>query len=102
MLMKKIIFMLSCLALSFTACRKESVQETSPGNEINGEIITYKLKNGGQVTVRVTKKGEYILGGDIILSKEQIEFLKRNGVGCTEGPTTESTFTDEFHKLWPG
>lgn len=87
------------LLLCFAACKKETIRQNHE-SKINGETVTYKLKNGGQVTVFINKKGEYIIGGDVVLSTEQIAFLNENKVNGTE-VSTESTFTNEFQKVWP-
>lgn len=84
-----------------SACKKEaSIKEEQ--TEAPGKTITYHLKNGGQVTVAINNKGEYVIGGDVILSKDQIAYLEYNKVGGDKSTTPRSTFITEFQKLWPG
>lgn len=98
--MKKIHLFLVFL-LCFVACKKDNISQNQESIDL-GKTITYNLKNGGKVSVFINKKGEYIVGGDVILSAEQIAFLNANRIGSKDGPSTESTFTNEFQKLWPG
>lgn len=98
--MKKIYLFLVFL-LCFVACKKDNISQNQESIDL-GKTITYNLKNGGKVSVFINKKGEYIVGGDVILSAEQIAFLNANRIGSKDGPSTESTFTNEFQKLWPG
>lgn len=97
--MKKIYYLFFFLFL-FTACKKNNeISKEQPVN--NGQSVIYKLKNGGQVTVFIDKEGRYIVGGDVILSAGQISYLKTQSVDNKGGVTTESTFVDQFEKLWP-
>ena len=99
--MKKIYYAITVLIIFLSACKKEaSIKEEQ--QETPGKTITYHLKNGGEVTVAINKKGEYIVGGDVILSKDQIAYLEYNKVGDGKETTPRSTFTGEYQKLWPG
>jgi len=92
-----------CCVLSVIGCKKNEMHEDvlSPKDTIvNGKSILYKLKNGGQVSIFINEKGENILGGDIILSDDQIAYLEHNKQSNTGDKQTESTFTEEFVKLW--
>lgn len=99
--MKKIYYAFAALIIFMSACKKEtSVKEEQPQDN-PGKVITYHLKNGGQVTVQINNKGEYVVGGDVILSKNQVAYLEYNKVGDGKTTTPRSTFTGEFQKLWP-
>ena len=98
--MKKIHLFLVFL-LCFVACKKDNISQNQESIDL-GKTITYNLKNGGKVSVFINKKGEHLVGGDVILSEEQVTFLNANRVGNEGTPSTESTFTNEFQKLWPG
>ncbi|MCX2584018.1 M12 family metallopeptidase [Pedobacter sp. MR22-3] len=101
--MKKIYYTLALLVLLVSACKKESNTLESPEQKVAlGKVIVYHLKNGGQVTVVINNRGEYVVGGDVILSKNQIAYLECNKIGDDKTVTTESTFTNELQKLWPG
>jgi len=52
--------------------------------------------------VAINNRGEYVVGGDVVLSKDQIAYLEYNKVGSGKETTHRSTFTAEFQKLWPG
>jgi len=99
--MKKIYYAIAALIIFLSACKKEaSIKEEQ--QEAPGKTITYHLKNGGEVTVAINKKGEYVVGGDVILSKDQIAYLEYNKVGDGKETTPRSTFISDFQKLWPG
>jgi len=99
--MKKIYYAIAVLIIFLSACKKEaSIKEEQ--QETPGKTITYHLKNGGEVTVAINNRGEYVVGGDVILSKDQIAYLEYNKVGSGKETTPRSTFTAEFQKLWPG
>ncbi|MGN7988641.1 M12 family metallopeptidase [Pedobacter sp. 22226] len=99
--MKKIYYAFAALIIFLSACKKEaSVKEEEQQNTL-GKVITYHLKNGGQVTVQINSKVEYVVGGDVILSNDQIAYLEYNKVGGGKTSTPRSTFTAEFQKLWP-
>ena len=99
--MKKIYYTFAALLIFMSACKKEaSIKGEQQGAP--GKTITYHLKNGGEVTVAINNKGEYVVGGDVILSKDQIAYLEYNKVGNGKETTPRSTFTGEFQKLWPG
>ena len=99
--MKKIYYTFAVLLIFMSACKKEASikgeQQDAPR-----KTITYHLKNGGEVTVTINNKGEYVVGGDVILSKDQIAYLEYNKVGNGKETTPRSTFTTEYQKLWPG
>ncbi len=42
--------------------------------DVQEKMTTYHLKNGGQVTVFVNSRNEYIVGCDVILSKQKIAY----------------------------
>ncbi|TBO43553.1 M12 family metallopeptidase [Pedobacter kyonggii] len=98
--MKKIYYIFAALLIFVSACKKEA---SIKGKQLEapGKTITYHLKNGGEVTVAINKKGEYVVGGDVILSKDQIAYLEYNKVGDGKETTPRSTFTAEYQKLWP-
>lgn len=99
--MKKIYYAIAALIIFMSACKKEaSIKEEQ--QEAQGKTITYHLKNGGEVTVAINNKGEYVVGGDVILSKDQIAYLEYNKVGDGKETTPRSTFISDFQKLWPG
>lgn len=99
--MKKIYYIFALLIIFTSACKKEgSIKGEQP--QAPGKTITYHLKNGGQVTVAINNKGEYVVGGDVILSKDQIAYLEYNKIGNGKETTPRSTFTAEYQKLWPG
>lgn len=99
--MKKIYYAIAVLIIFLSACKKEaSIKEEQ--QETPGKTITYHLKNVGEVTVAINNKGEYVVGGDVVLSKDQIAYLEYNKVGSGKETTPRSTFTSEFQKLWPG
>ncbi|SFA54074.1 Astacin (Peptidase family M12A) [Pedobacter suwonensis] len=100
--MKKIYHALAALVILISACKKETSVQQEKSQNTRGKVITYHLKNGGQVTVQINSRGEYVVGGDVILSKDQIAYLEFNKVGNNKVATTESTFTADFQKLWPG
>lgn len=93
--MKK-IFYLVAITIAFGSCRKDP---SIPKLDSPGQNLTYQLKNGGEVSVHINGKGEYVVGGDVILSKEQISYLEYNKVGSKTAP--RSTFTAELQKIWP-
>ncbi len=95
---------LCCIMLAL-GCKKENEKDIPKPEEIQskGSYVLYKLKNGGQVSVYINEKAEYIVGGDVILSKDQISYLEANKIGAkNNGNQTQSTFTNEFSRLWPG
>ena len=100
--MKKIYYIIAALIIFMSACKKETSVKKEQSQDTPGRIITYNLKNGGQVTVQINSKGEYVVGGDVILSKDQIAYLEYNKVGDGKTTIPRSTFTAEFQKLWPG
>lgn len=98
------LLVLCCIMLTL-GCKKENEKDIPKQEEIQskGNYVLYKLKDGGQVSVYINEKGEYIVGGDVILSKDQISYLEANKIGAkNNGNQTQSTFTGEFSKLWPG
>jgi hypothetical protein len=99
--MKKIYYIFAVLLIFMSACKKEA---SIKGEQLEtpGKTITYHLKNGGEVTVAINSKGEYVVGGDVILSKDQIAYLEYNKVASDKTSTPRSTFTTTFQKLWPG
>nr|WP_276903956.1 M12 family metallopeptidase [Pedobacter kyonggii] len=99
--MKKIYYIFAALLILVSACKKEaSIKEEEL--KTPEKTITYHLKNGGEVTVAINSKREYVVGGDVILSKDQIAYLEYNKVGDGKETTPRSTFTAEYQKLWPG
>ncbi|GGG92435.1 M12 family metallopeptidase [Pedobacter zeae] len=99
--MKKIYYAVAALVIFMTACKKETSVKIEQSQNTPGKVITYHLKNGGQVTAQINDRGEYVVGGDVILSKDQIAYLEYNKVGDGKATTPRSTFTAEFQKLWP-
>ncbi|WGQ11708.1 M12 family metallopeptidase [Pedobacter gandavensis] len=98
--MKKYYSLFVLLAICLAACKKDTViQHLEDIGSDRSKI--YNLKNGGRVSVLINEAGEYVLGGDVILSANQIDFLEENSIGNVGNPSTKSTFTDEFQKLWP-
>ncbi len=92
-----------CCTMFTLGCKKENKIDFPKQEEIQGKgsYILYKLKDGGQVSVYINEKGEYIVGGDVVLSKDQISYLETNKIGAkNNGNQTQSTFTGEFVKLW--
>ncbi|RLJ80450.1 M12 family metallopeptidase [Pedobacter alluvionis] len=100
--MKKIYYAIAVLIIFLSACKKETSVKEEQSQNTPGKVITYHLKNGGEVTVSINNKGEYVVGGDVILSKDQIAYLEYNKVGSGKETTPRSTFTGEYQKLWPG
>ncbi|WP_343524928.1 M12 family metallopeptidase [Pedobacter sp.] len=100
--MKKICYAIAVLIIFISACKKEPSLKEEQTQNTTGKVITYHLKNGGEVTVLINNKGEYIVGGDVILSKDQIAYLEYNKISGDKVTTPRSTFTAEFQKLWPG
>jgi len=99
--MKKIYYTFAALLIFMSACKKEaSIKGEQQG--VPGKTITYHLKNGGEVTVSINNRGEYVVGGDVILSKDQVAYLEYNKVGSGKETTPRSTYTSDFNKLWPG
>lgn len=49
----------------------------------------------------VKRDGQYILGGDIILSEAQVNYLQNLKPNKHGGKGTKSTFVTAFGKLWP-
>lgn len=103
--MKKIIhfIIMPFVLVALSACQKDpSTSNTSIEKEDFGKSIQYKLVDGSIVNL-LYKNGEYILGGDIILSPDQLQYLKDNNINGSKGgaPQIKSTFTGEFAKLWP-
>ena len=92
--------MLSLMVFA-SACKKENKIPDGKLEKVN-ETITYHLKNGGQITVTINNKGEYVVGGDVILSKDQIAYLEYHKINRDKTTTPRSTFTSDFQKLWPG
>jgi len=102
------------LTLSLSSCKKDKTEQSEtaktdlaskPCNcsvegaypEIKGETVTF---GKGDKTIQLVKKGDqYILGGDMILSHAQVNYLEKRY--NSSGATTESTFTDTFMKVWP-
>lgn len=99
--MKKIYYTFAALLIFMSACKKEASTKGEQ-QDAPGKTITYHLKNGGEVTVAINNRGEYVVGGDVILSKDQIAYLEYNKVGNGKATTPRSTFTGEFQKVWPG
>lgn len=99
--MKKIYYALAALVILISSCKKETSVQQEKSQNTRGKVITYHLKNGGQVTVQINSRGEYVVGGDVVLSKDQIAYLEYNKVGNNKGAIPESTFTADFQKLWP-
>ncbi|WP_025146136.1 M12 family metallopeptidase [Pedobacter jeongneungensis] len=100
--MKKIYYAFAVLVIFLSACKKETSVKEEQSQDTSVKVITYHLKNGGQVTVQINDNGEYVVGGDVVLSKDQIAYLEYNKVGDGKTTTPRSTFTAEFQKLWPG
>ncbi|WP_343532137.1 M12 family metallopeptidase [Pedobacter sp.] len=97
------LLVLCCIMLAL-GCKKENEKDIPKQEEIQskGSYVLYKLKDGGQVSVYINEKGEYIVGGDVILSKDQISYLEANKIGSkNNGNQTQSTFTADFLRLWP-
>ncbi|QNR85905.1 hypothetical protein H9N25_05510 [Pedobacter riviphilus] len=100
--MKKVYYAIAALIVFISACKKEASVNEAQSQNTPGKVITYHLKNGGQVTAQINNRGEYVVGGDVILSKDQIAYLEYNKVSSDKTSTPRSTFTTEFQKLWPG
>jgi len=89
------------------SCRKEKITlETEKScckvevalPDVKSEIITL---GEGKMALRIEKKGDvYVMGGDMIISNEQLAFL-RNKYKKSSDVSTESTFTTSMVKLWP-
>lgn len=99
--MKKVYYAITAFIIFMSACKKETSFKEGQSQDNQGKVITYHLKNGGKVTAQIDSKGEYVVGGDVILSKDQIAYLEYNKVGNGKETTPRSTFTGEFQKLWP-
>lgn len=100
-------------ALLFSACRKQETtlqteKETSNtncscGNEeafpdTPGELVSFKDNNGQVKLTLLKKKDKYILGGDMILSENQVAFLKNQ---ANKSDTTARTGIAQMIHLWP-
>ncbi|WP_293313042.1 M12 family metallopeptidase [Pedobacter sp. UBA5917] len=99
--MKKIYYAIAVLIIFMSACKKETSVKEEHSQDNPGKVITYHLKNGGRVTAQINSRGEYVVGGDVILSKDQIAYLEYNKVGDGKTTTPRSTFTSDFLRLWP-
>lgn len=99
MKMKK-IYAIVLLLLVIVGCKKEAlIKESSPAPKdqgIKGEIVQL-----GGITV-VKENGRYILGGDIVLSEAQVNYLRNFKPNKLGGKDTKSAFITDFVKLWPG
>jgi len=102
------------LTISLSSCKKDKTDQiekpktdakSKPCNceietafpELKGEVITFGKGNN---TIEIVKKGDkYILGGDMILTQSQVNYLEKRY--NKTGVSTESTFTNSFTKLWP-
>lgn len=103
------------VALAFaaftTSCKKQSGQEAPLADakqndcnctveqafpEIKGQVISF---GNGAKKISLTKKNDqFILGGDILLSNDQVSFLKQKA--DASGASTESTFVDYLNRRW--
>lgn len=135
--MKKIIALIGICSLCvyvLTGCQDQSMSiiesnETSETDVVSGvydaPMIAFPNVEGellelgeGDYKVTVVKKvvdGEayYILGGDMLLDEEQVEFLRNRGSDRSAGKATDisdvqpgldpdyATFLTDLNKLWP-
>lgn len=97
--MMKKIYAIVLLLFVIAGCKKETLikepELVQKSQEIKGEIVQL-----GSITV-VKKDGQYILGGDIILSEAQVSYLQNFKPNKPGSKGTKSTFVADFGKLWP-
>ncbi len=107
----KLLMFIIAIVIAFNSCKKEiSIKENQNLNiekvqlippNIKGEKVNFKMKDGSTVSV-IKVDDQYILGGDMILSDYQLNYLKAQG--DTSKIKTQSTFTSNagnFILIWP-
>jgi hypothetical protein len=101
---KKSYLLLFIIFLFAVSCKKSELQgdlskngKTATSTD-GGEDVEFKFKDGTSLTVR--KFGDkYVMGGDVILSPEQVSYLKMKTQ--SNNLQTNSTFNSELVRLWP-
>jgi len=70
-----------------------------------GEYVTYYMNDGSTVVLQKVND-EYILGGDIVLSANQLKYIQNHSstkkLSAQSTVKEHSTFTSNFNLLWPG
>ncbi len=96
----KNLYVLLLVAMVIAGCKKEvPIKEEILKKEAK---VTKELVQLGGLTL-IKENGRYILGGDIILSDAQVEYLRNLDLKKTNNNDvkTQSTFFTTFGKLWP-
>ncbi|GAA4313799.1 hypothetical protein GCM10023149_09700 [Mucilaginibacter gynuensis] len=87
-------------ALLVNGCKKDSTLTNLSKTETKSdrETITLEMKDG--TTMHVEKiNGEYIIGGDVVLTREQFNYFKSKSK--QGGLVTQAVYINDLLKLWP-
>ncbi|GAB3902690.1 M12 family metallopeptidase [Mucilaginibacter boryungensis] len=102
---------LGILILSIGSCKKQSLTVEPSNKNVNvsftppspvGKLHTLHFANHSTLHLVETTTGEFYMGGDIVLSKEQVNMLMNDTLKSKKSSLhLNSTFNTDFTKLWP-
>lgn len=98
-------FMALCFVMALNACKKniettDPIQNNAISSSKKGDSIIHKLVVDGQPNYVVEVNGTYYYSGDLIISQEQFNALKKltvNNLSTQE----RSTIAQDFATTWP-
>lgn len=110
-LFKATLLLCTMLLLTVVSCKKglelakdkkAVIQDVNPPGNPKGTVHTLNFANHTTLHLVETKNGQYYMGGDMVLSNEQVAMLMKDTINPRK-PTkhVQSTFIMELNKRWP-